>query len=106
MSSAEDEYAVGDFGAGGEHEPFRVGVGSRASWWDLAHSDADVGQYRVEGGGELSGPVADEDGEPVCAFAWSRRTGAGGMPSRLRIRRMVDALTWWPRPSSSPWMRW
>jgi hypothetical protein len=33
-------------------------------------------------------------------------TGTGGIPQRLRIRRMVEAPIWWPRPSSSPWMRW
>jgi hypothetical protein len=27
MSFAEDQYPVGDLGAGGEHEPFGVGVG-------------------------------------------------------------------------------
>jgi hypothetical protein len=30
------------------------------------------------------------------------RCGAGGIFSALRIRRMVDTLTWWPSLSSSP----
>jgi hypothetical protein len=29
MPLAEDQYPVGDFGPGGEHEPFRVCVGRR-----------------------------------------------------------------------------
>jgi hypothetical protein len=44
----EDEDAVGHLGAGGEDEPFRVGVGSWALRWDLAHGDAGVGQDGVE----------------------------------------------------------
>jgi hypothetical protein len=32
---------------------------------------------------------------------WSWRAGAGGMPSRLRIRLIVDGLTRWPRPRSA-----
>jgi hypothetical protein len=33
-----------------------------------------------------------------------RRSGAGGIFSALRTRRMVDALTWWPSLRSSPWI--
>ncbi len=69
MPFAEDEHAVGDLAADGEDEPFRVGVRSRASRWDLAHGDAGVGQHGVEGGGELPGPVADQEPELVGALA-------------------------------------
>ncbi len=33
------------------------------------------------------------------------RCGAGGIRSRFKIRRTVEALTRYPRPSSSPWIR-
>jgi hypothetical protein len=33
------------------------------------------------------------------------RCGAGGIRSRFRIRRAVEALTRYPRPGSSPWIR-
>ena len=33
------------------------------------------------------------------------RCGAGGIRSRFRIRRTVEAPTRYPRPSSSPWIR-
>ena len=33
------------------------------------------------------------------------RCGAGGIFSCLRIRRMLEAPTWWPSFSSSPWIR-
>jgi hypothetical protein len=49
MSLAEDDHAVDDLGAGGEHEPFGVGVGPGAAWWDLAGGDARVGEYGVDG---------------------------------------------------------
>jgi hypothetical protein len=35
-----------------------------------------------------------------------RRSGAGGIFSALRTRRMVDAPTRWPSLSSSPWIGW
>src|SRR6266498_2075834 len=69
MSFSKDEHAVGNLAAGGEDEPFGVGVRSRASWWDLADGDAGIGQHGVEGGGELPGPVTDEDLELVGAVA-------------------------------------
>jgi hypothetical protein len=47
---------------------FRVCVGSRASRRDLVHGDAGVGQHGVEGGGELAGPITDEEVElSVCS---------------------------------------
>ena len=35
-----------------------------------------------------------------------RRSGAGGIFSAFRTRRIVDAPTRWPSMSSSPWIRW
>jgi hypothetical protein len=168
---AEDEHAVGDLTADGEHEPLRVRVRARAARRSLADGDTGVGEHGVEGIGELAGPVADEDLEPVgsvaevheqvsgllggprpirvggdaevCAYrlptsrtkntyrrcsvraqstwkksqasivdawlarnrrqvVWSHRVGAGGMPSRWRMRRIVEALIRWPRPCNSP----
>lgn len=40
---AEDEHAIGDLGAGGEHEPFGVRVGSGISRWDLGPGDSGIG---------------------------------------------------------------
>jgi hypothetical protein len=54
---AEDEHAVGDFGAGGENESFGVGVRPWAAGWDLADGDAGVGEDGVEGVSELVGLV-------------------------------------------------
>jgi hypothetical protein len=54
-SFTDDEHAVGDLAAGGADESLRVRVCLGAARWDLAYGDADVGQYGVEGGGELAG---------------------------------------------------
>jgi hypothetical protein len=40
-----------------------------------------------------------------CRQVNPERCGAGGIRSRLSTRRTVDAPTWYPRPSSSPWIR-
>ncbi|MFT7840724.1 hypothetical protein Q5530_31680 [Saccharothrix sp. BKS2] len=66
MVFVDDEQAVGGFASGGSDEPLGVGVGSQAPWWDLHDLDACVGEDRVERGGELAGPVADEEPEVVC----------------------------------------
>jgi hypothetical protein len=47
MPLAEDEHPVGDLGAGGEHEPFRVSVRGRAAGRDLHGFDTSSGQDRV-----------------------------------------------------------
>ena len=64
MPLAEDQHPVGDLRPGGEHEPFRISIRARASGRDLHGLDAGAGQDRVEGRGELPGPVADQ--EPVA----------------------------------------
>jgi hypothetical protein len=66
---AEDQHPVGDLGPGGEHEPFGIGVRPRAPGRDLHRLDARAGQDRVEGRGELPGPVADQEPEARGAVA-------------------------------------
>ena len=63
MPFAEDQHPVGDFGPGGEHEPFRVSVGARAAGRDLHGLDTSAGQDRAGRLGELPGPVADREPE-------------------------------------------
>ena len=74
MSFAEDQHPVGDLGPGGEHESFGVSIRARASGLNLRCGDANAGQDRVEGFGELPGAVADQDPfVPVtCMLAVSR----------------------------------
>ena len=40
-----------------------------------------------------------------CRQVGPERRGAGSRPAFLRIVQTVDAAIWWPRPTSSPWMR-
>jgi hypothetical protein len=60
---AEDQYAVGELGSGGQDEAFGVAVRSRAARWDLDGVDPGAGEDGVERGGELAGSVADEEPE-------------------------------------------
>ena len=55
MTSADDQYAVGEFGSDGSQEPFRVAVRLRATGWNLHDFDSRVGQDGVERSGELAG---------------------------------------------------
>jgi hypothetical protein len=84
---AEDEHAVGDFGAGGENESFGVGVRPWAAGWDLADGDTGVGEDGVEGVGELPGPVTDEDLELLGPVAKIHEQVAGllGGPRPVRV---------------------
>jgi hypothetical protein len=59
----EDQHPVGDLGPGGEYEPFGIGVRPGAAGRDLHGLDTGAGQDRVEGVGELPGPVADQEPE-------------------------------------------
>jgi hypothetical protein len=81
MPLAEDQHPVGDLGPGREHEPFRIGVRARAPGWDLHGLDADASQERVEGRGELPGPVPDQDRKSAARSPRSIK--------RLRIRCVV-----------------
>jgi hypothetical protein len=69
MLLAKDQYAGGEFGSQGADEPFGETVRSRTSRRNLHDADTDVSKYRVEGHGELTGPVSDEELEPRDAIA-------------------------------------
>ncbi len=76
----ENQHPVGDLGPDRADEPFRVGVRPRSSGWDRDCGDAGVGEDRVEGCGELPGPVADQEvevGRPVTGGSvvlWASKT--------------------------------
>ncbi len=118
----EDQYAVGEFGSDRAYEPFGETVRPRAARRNPDYADADVRQDSIEGRGELTGPISDEEPEltdaiakihhqiadllrspPAVVDACTRRncrqvasvhrTGAGGIRSRWRTRRIVDAPT-------------
>lgn len=66
MPFAEGEHPVRDLGPYGEHEPFRISVRARAARRDLHRPDTSLSQDRVKRGGELPGPVPDQEPE-VCS---------------------------------------
>jgi hypothetical protein len=57
----EDQHPVGYFRPDGEYEPFCVGIRARTPGWNLHGGDACIGQDRIERGGELPSPVADQE---------------------------------------------
>jgi len=74
MLLAEDQDAVGELGLGGEDEAFGEAVRPRTPRRDPDHLDARIGQHRVERGGELPSPIADEEPEGVTALPRPRST--------------------------------
>jgi hypothetical protein len=44
VSLAEDQHAVGEFGANGQYEAFGEAVRLRTPGWDLDHVDTGIGQ--------------------------------------------------------------
>jgi hypothetical protein len=69
MAFTEDQHPVGEFGSGGQHEPLGIGVRPGTPGRDLDGLDAGAGEDRVEGGGELAGPVPDKVPEVGCLLA-------------------------------------
>jgi hypothetical protein len=89
VSFAGDQHPVDDLGPGGEHEPLRTGIRTRAPGRDLYRFDADAGQGGVEGHGELPGPVAEQEPE-VCGAA-------------AEIHQEIADLLGGPRPVPGSW---
>ena len=85
---SEDQHAVGQLGAYGQHEAFGEAVRPRAPRRDLDHLDTGIGQNRVERGRELSGAVADEEPEPpdVLAEVHDEVAGLLGGPGPVGLR--------------------
>jgi len=69
VSFADDQHPFDDLGPGGEHEPLRKGIRTRAPGRDLYRFAAGAGQRRVEGRSELASPVADQEPEVRGAVA-------------------------------------
>jgi hypothetical protein len=69
VSFPQDQHAIGEFGADGQHEAFGEAVRSRTAGRDLDHLDARIREHGVERGRELSGAVADQESELGGALA-------------------------------------
>jgi hypothetical protein len=85
---AEDQYAVGEFDSESAYEPFGKTVRPRTARRNSDYADADVSQDSIEGRGELTGPISDEDPELRDAIAKSHHQIADllGGPPAVRVR--------------------
>jgi hypothetical protein len=83
-----DQHAVGEFGSDRTHEPFSETVRPRTTRRNPHHADTHIGQDRIEGCGELTGPISDQDPELGDAIAKIHHQVAGllGSPSTVRVR--------------------
>ena len=91
MSLSEDQHAVGELGADGQHEAFGVAVRARAPRRDLDHLDARICEHRVERARVVSGPITDEEPEPRCLFAEVRDEVAGLLRGPRSVWVLGDA---------------
>jgi hypothetical protein len=66
---AEDQHAVGEFGADGQYEAFGEAVRPRTARRDFDNLDAGIGQHGVERGRELPGTVANQEPKPANLLA-------------------------------------
>jgi hypothetical protein len=88
MSFAEDQHPIGQLRPRGEHEPFRVGVRTRASGRDLHRLDTGAGQDGAERCGELPGLVTDQEPEvrgPITEVH-QKATDLLSCPRPVRVR--------------------
>jgi hypothetical protein len=72
-----DQHPVGEFGSDRMHEPFGETVRPRTTRRNPDHTDAHIGEDRIEGCGELAGPVSDQDPELGDAIAKIHHQVAG-----------------------------
>jgi hypothetical protein len=91
MPVAEDQHAVGELGADGQHEAFGVAVRSRTSRRDLDHLDARIREHCVESACVLPGPITDEEPEPRYLFAEVHEEVAGLLRGPRSVRVLGHA---------------
>src|ERR1019366_6216781 len=121
MVLAEDQHAVGEFDSDGSDESFGVAVGLGTPGRDLDDSDAGIGEHRVEGCGQLSGSVANQEpefgcavtelgDEVACVLCGPGSVGVGGGTDDVDVAGVAldheehcECWTWPGRASSSGW---
>src|SRR5919112_1296447 len=100
VALAEDQHAVGDFAADGQHDAFGEAVRPRTARGNLFYRDVRICEHRVERRTELSGPVPDDEPEPSSTFGdvHDEVTLTGRGPAGTPRRSNCSPTTW---PSSS-----
>src|SRR5262249_36315249 len=84
----EDQHTVGEFGSEGAREPFGETVRPRAPRRNSDHADTHTGPGSIEGCGELTSSISDEEPELREAIAKIHHQVADllGGPPAVRIR--------------------
>jgi hypothetical protein len=84
----EDQYPVSEFGSDRADEPFCETIRLLTSRRNPDDADADVSKDSIEGGGELTGPIPDEEPELREAIAKIHHQVADLLrrPSAVRVR--------------------
>src|SRR3954465_9040912 len=87
-----DEYPVGAFTAHGSHPALRVRIRPRRLRWGAYHLHAGSGEDRVEPGGELRVPIAEQEPPPVDTLVELHQqvTGLLDDPATGRVGRDTD----------------
>jgi hypothetical protein len=82
-----DQYTVGEFGSDRAHEPFSETARPRTPLRNLDDADADISQDSIDGRGELTGPISDEEPELGDAIAKIHHQSAGLLrrPPTIRV---------------------
>src|SRR5215472_18005727 len=91
-----DQHPIGHLSPGGAYPSFGVCVRARAARRDLYHLDPRVGENRVECGGELPGPVPDQEPEPagVRPQVHQQVPRLLHRPRAVRVRRDAEDMPW------------
>jgi len=69
VAGSDDQQVVEAFAAQGADPAFRNGVRSRRPHRSAEDADVGAGERRVEGGGELAVPIADQEPKPAGVVA-------------------------------------
>jgi len=83
VAAIADQQPVQALGAHRAYPALGIGVGLRRPRWDLHDLDARGGEHRVERGGELRVPVAEQVSEPVGPLAEVHQQVPGGLGDPL-----------------------
>jgi hypothetical protein len=85
LSVSENEHPVQDFTPDGADPPLRMGIRPRRPHRREKHLDRFVGEDRVERGGELGVPIADQEPAPADAVLQAQEQGTGLLATTLRL---------------------
>ena len=93
LPTAEDQHPIQQLTPNRAHPPLRVGVRLWRPHRRAKHPDPLSGEDRVERGGELRVPIADQIPEPAGAVVEAHKQVAGLLGHPVGARKSVVALS-------------